>query len=123
MLRLLQGYFLVVPAPLQVLLFGGSARIVSPRYPLVLDASRSMDLNEKDLRRVTFQWRCVHTGSSPCPFHESATGARLVVPPGMLRHGHRFVVVLEASRLYLDPVVVRQVVTVDDNVPVNVAIV
>lgn len=41
---------------------------------------------------------------------------------GALRHGQRFVVVLSASRPHLETFVVRQSITVSDNLGVNVAI-
>lgn len=63
-----QGYFLVVAAPLQVVLLGGSVRVVSSRRPLQLDAVRSVDLNERDLRKVSFSWACVPEPGSECPF-------------------------------------------------------
>lgn len=62
---------MVVPAPLQVVLLGGSARVVSSGRPLVLDAARSVDLNERDLRKVSFVWTCVPEPGSECPFRRA----------------------------------------------------
>ncbi|KAJ1528016.1 hypothetical protein ONE63_007940 [Megalurothrips usitatus] len=123
LVEFIMGFFLVVPAPLQLVLLGGAARTVSARLPLVLDAGASMDLNENDLLRVTFVWRCTPgPDARPCPFR-TTTGVRVTVPPSALVDGQRFLVALEASRPYLDTLVARQAVTVDDKLSVNVAIV
>ncbi|KAK3907832.1 Polycystic kidney disease 1-related protein [Frankliniella fusca] len=118
----IMGYFLVVPSPLQVAVRGGSARTVSPRVPLLLDASASVDLNEKDLAEVSFTWVCEpEEPAESCPFSR-ATGPRWTVPVLALRSGQRFTVVLTAEREFLAALEVRQSVTVDDAMPVNVEV-
>lgn len=59
----------VVAAPLRVVVLGGSARTVTSRWPVPMDASASVDLNGPDLSEVTFTWTC--GAGSWCPFKQT----------------------------------------------------